>query len=107
MKEYLKHRLQRARGRWNENAGSVHADGVAKQVADASEGLLGGIRECLGAEVSASADNAALKDDVEQLVDAVVDEAVADGAERKLEGLQNKVVNTRTARVIGAGIEGV
>ena len=48
-----------------------------------------------------------MKDDVEQLVDAVVDEAVADGAERKLEGLQNKVVNTRTACVIGAGIEGV
>ena len=87
MKEYLKHRLQRARGRWNESAGSVHADGVAKQVADASEGLLGGVRESLGAQVGAAAENTALKDDVEELVDAVVDEAVADGAERKLKRL--------------------
>ena len=67
--------------------GHVHADGVAKQVADASEGLLGGVGESLGAQVGAAAENTALKDDVEELVDAVVDEAVADGAERKLKRL--------------------
>jgi hypothetical protein len=88
MKEYLKHRLQRARGRWNENAGSVHADGIAKQVADASEGLLGGVGEGLGAKVSAAAEDSTLQDDVEELVDALVDEAVADSAERELEGLR-------------------
>ncbi len=88
MKEYLKHRLQRARGRWNESAGSVHADGVAKQVADASEGLLGGVGEGLGAKVSAAAEDSTLQDDVEELVDALVDEAVADSAERELEGLR-------------------
>jgi gamma-glutamyl:cysteine ligase YbdK (ATP-grasp superfamily) len=87
-------RRERGEGRGERGGGGVHADGIAKQVANASEGLLGGIREGLGAEIRASAENAALEDDVEELVDAVVDEAVADGAERKLEGLQNKAVNT-------------
>jgi hypothetical protein len=82
------HKLERARGRWNENAGDIHADGVAKQVADASEGLLGGVGEGLGAKVGAAAEDSTLKDDIEELVDALVDEAVADRAERELERLR-------------------
>ena len=68
----------------------VHADGIAKQVANACNGLLGGVRESLAAEISAAAKDAALEDDIEELVDALVDEAVADGAERELEGLQEE-----------------
>jgi len=61
----------------NEVDKGVDTGGIAKKVADSSLGLLGRVGEGLGAELTASADDAGLKDDVQQLVDTVADEASA------------------------------
>jgi hypothetical protein len=67
---------------------AVHSSGIAKQVANSSQGLLRGIGKSLATEIGASAKDTTLEDDVEKLVDALVDKAVAKGAKRKLDRLR-------------------